>query len=172
MRTRCAGFLVVGLVSVFATVGLSQDGIGQEYLKTEEQHSFAITDQSVIFIDPEIPEFYKGEAPIRITQTPEVKPYLMMLDKDGKPIGYASVPDKDWRNKVFGSISGPLIFLHGARHLILGKVSLGKGYVLESSEDDPLLFECDKEKGYVYRSGKGTVTLPDNRVIVLGPKHQ
>lgn len=56
-----------------------------------------------------------------------------------------------------------------AKHTWIGRHENIRGAipVIDSSKDDPLQFKVDKEKGYVYQKGTGTVTLLDKRVIEL-----
>jgi len=60
----------------------------------------------------------------------------------------------------------PVIWCHGAKHKWIGKITY-KGYVFDSDKENPLQFRVDKDKGYVYVGGRGTVTLPDGRVVKL-----
>lgn len=60
----------------------------------------------------------------------------------------------------------PVLFGHGSRHTLIGRVNL-HGYVFDSDKDEPLLFEVDRDLGYVYRGGKGRVTPPDRASVAL-----
>lgn len=55
----------------------------------------------------------------------------------------------------------------GAEHIMMGKIALNN-YVFDSDPNYPLTFKVVKEKGYVYVSGRGTITLPDHKIIELG----
>jgi hypothetical protein len=57
-------------------------------------------------------------------------------------------------------------YCHKARHTLIGKVIIF-AYVFDSEKDDPLQFIVDKDKGYVYVKGKGTITNPDGKAIKL-----
>lgn len=62
----------------------------------------------------------------------------------------------------------PALWGHGSKHMYIGEVKdIGEGYSFKSAEDDPLQFKVDKDKGYTYVKGKGTVTTPNGRVINL-----
>jgi hypothetical protein len=57
-------------------------------------------------------------------------------------------------------------YCHKARHTLIGEVIIFN-YLFKSDKDDPLQFVVDKEKGYVYVNGKGTITKPDGKIIKL-----
>jgi len=58
----------------------------------------------------------------------------------------------------------PSPWCHGVKHVWVGKATHG-GYTFQSSADDPLQFVVDRNKGYYYEKGKGTVTTPNGKVI-------
>jgi hypothetical protein len=58
----------------------------------------------------------------------------------------------------------PVVWGWGAKHTWLGKLTYA-GYTFDSYSNDPLQFTVDKDKGYVYIKGTGTITLPDGRVV-------
>ena len=58
------------------------------------------------------------------------------------------------------------IWCYGARHTWTGKLTYAD-YTFDSDENDPLQFVIDEHKGYVYVTGKGTVTLPDGSEVTL-----
>lgn len=58
------------------------------------------------------------------------------------------------------------LWCYGAMHTWTGKLAY-EGYTFASDKKDPLKFRLDKDKGYVYISGKGTVTFPNGKVIKL-----
>ena len=60
----------------------------------------------------------------------------------------------------------PSAWCNGTIHVWKGKVTY-EGYTFESSTDDPLQFAVDKDKGYRYVEGKGTVTTPEGKVVEL-----
>lgn len=69
--------------------------------------------------------------------------------------------------KTFMRKSGfPSAWCHGVRHVWIGTATHA-GYTFESSPDDPLRFVVDRDKGYFYEQGTGTVTTPDGKVVVL-----
>ena len=55
---------------------------------------------------------------------------------------------------------GVTLWCHGLRHVFSGRVEHG-GYVLESDPENPLQFVVDRDLGYYYEKGAGTVTSPD-----------
>jgi len=62
------------------------------------------------------------------------------------------------------------LWCNGAKHTWIGRhenIQLGAITLIDSDKENPLQFRIDKEKGYVYQKGKGTVTLPDGKVIKL-----
>lgn len=63
----------------------------------------------------------------------------------------------------------PYLWCNGAKHTWIGRHENIEGAiaVIDSSKDEPLQFKVDKEKGYVYQKGKGTVTLLDGKVVQL-----
>lgn len=60
----------------------------------------------------------------------------------------------------------PSAWCHGFRHVMVGEVTHA-GYTFTSSADDPLQFVVDRDKGYYYEQGTGTVTTPDGDVVSL-----
>ncbi|MGB7297100.1 MAG: hypothetical protein WBC70_16060 [Candidatus Aminicenantales bacterium] len=60
----------------------------------------------------------------------------------------------------------PSVWCHGLTHLFVGTVKVS-GYTFESDASDPLKFTVDRNKGFYYTSGKGTVTAPDGKVTSL-----
>lgn len=60
----------------------------------------------------------------------------------------------------------PVVFCNGAKHILKNKIRM-KNYIFESDTKDPLQFLVDKEKGYIYLSGKGTITMPEGKVMKL-----
>jgi hypothetical protein len=62
---------------------------------------------------------------------------------------------------------GWAIFCWGAKHTWIGTLTYA-GYTFASDAKDPLQFQVDENKGYVYVHGSGTVTQPDKTVVALG----
>ena len=60
----------------------------------------------------------------------------------------------------------PSAWCHGLTHQFVGTVNVF-GYTFESDASDPLKFTVDRDKGFYYTSGKGTVTDPDGKVTNL-----
>jgi len=58
------------------------------------------------------------------------------------------------------------MWAHGVTHVWVGRCSVGD-YVFDGSRWSPLTFRIDKDKGYAYIKGRGTVTLPDGKSISL-----
>lgn len=54
----------------------------------------------------------------------------------------------------------------GSTHTWLGKTE-AFGYVFDSSKDDPLQFRSDRDLGYVYVRGTGTVRTPEGKLVNL-----
>ena len=54
----------------------------------------------------------------------------------------------------------------GVTHTWIGKVKY-EGYLFESDAGKPLVFRVDKDNGYTYVGGKGTVTAPDGKSTTL-----
>lgn len=59
-----------------------------------------------------------------------------------------------------------VIWCYGAEHKWIGVITY-EGYVFDSDKENPLQFRVDKDKGYVYVGGRGTVTTPDGVVVKL-----
>lgn len=55
----------------------------------------------------------------------------------------------------------------GAQHTYRGKVRI-HDCIFDSDDEAPLVFQVNREKGYVYQSGKGVVTNPDGKSFSLG----
>ena len=58
------------------------------------------------------------------------------------------------------------IWADGVTHTWIGRVSYN-GYVFDSDQKQPLSFRVDKDHGYSYVGGKGTVTAPDGKSTTL-----
>jgi hypothetical protein len=69
-----------------------------------------------------------------------------------------------------GSLSiregGLTIWCYGAKHTWRNTLTYG-GHTFASDEEDPLQFTLDRQKGYVYVGGEGSVELPDGTVVAL-----
>jgi len=61
------------------------------------------------------------------------------------------------------------LWCNGAKHTWIGRHENIQGAIalIDSDKENPLQFKIDKEKGYVYQKGKGTVTMSDGKVIKL-----
>jgi hypothetical protein len=59
-----------------------------------------------------------------------------------------------------------VIWCYGAKHTWVGTLTYAD-YTFASDAADPLQFIIDKNRGYVYLSGKGSVTAPDGTVTDL-----
>lgn len=58
------------------------------------------------------------------------------------------------------------VWADGVTHTWIGKVRY-QNFVFDSDANKPLVFRVDKDNGYTYVSGKGTVTTPDGQVTSL-----
>jgi hypothetical protein len=58
------------------------------------------------------------------------------------------------------------IWADGVTHTWVGKVTY-EGYVFDSDGSKPLVFRVDKDNGYTYVGGKGTVTEPNGKSTTL-----
>ncbi len=58
------------------------------------------------------------------------------------------------------------LWCYGAKHTWEGRLTYAN-HVFDSDDENPLQFVVDKDKGYVYLGGKGTVTLPDGTAVTL-----
>ncbi len=58
------------------------------------------------------------------------------------------------------------IWADGVTHTWIGRVSYN-GYIFDSDQNKPLSFRVDKDHGYTYVGGKGTVTAPDGKSTTL-----
>lgn len=59
-----------------------------------------------------------------------------------------------------------VLWCPGAKHAWVGTLTY-KGYTFASDESDPLKFMVDSQGAYKYIGGKGKVTQPDGKVIIL-----
>ncbi len=109
--------------------------------------AFSVTDER--FVDRSIPAGYASDVGIR---------------DEGGSFGIASPPGRNYTVAVYQNRS--VLWSPGSRHTILGKMS-NYGYLFASDSSDPLVFEVDAKLGYVYKSGRGTVTTPDGKVVTL-----
>ena len=55
---------------------------------------------------------------------------------------------------------------YGIKHTWIGKLTYA-GYTFDSNEKRPLQFTVDKDKGYLYVKGKGTVKTPNGEIVKL-----
>jgi hypothetical protein len=60
----------------------------------------------------------------------------------------------------------PVFWAPGVTHTWVGKNNI-LGYTFNSDTDWPLVFKVDEKKGYRYLRGKGSVTMPDGKVVSL-----
>ncbi len=58
------------------------------------------------------------------------------------------------------------IWADGVTHTWIGKCTY-RGYLFDSDAGKPLVFRVDKDNGYTYVGGKGTVTTPDGKSTTL-----
>jgi N-acetylglucosamine kinase-like BadF-type ATPase len=61
---------------------------------------------------------------------------------------------------------GLTIWCYGAKHTWQGKLTYA-GYTFASDATAPLQFMVDKDKGYVYIKGKGSVKFPNGKIVHL-----
>lgn len=84
------------------------------------------------------------------------------------------VPIQGYENGVFSVGGGQVAFMngqlavwcYGAKHQWIGTIDY-EGYIFASDENDPLQFEIDKDAGYKFVAGVGTLTYPDGTQISL-----
>lgn len=62
--------------------------------------------------------------------------------------------------------SGFVLWCYGAEHTWIGEATY-EGYTFASNENNPLRFKVDKNKGYEYISGEGSITMPDGTKVTL-----
>lgn len=60
----------------------------------------------------------------------------------------------------------PSIWCHGLKHVWIGEATF-EGYTFDSRSGDPLQFVVDRDKGYYYEQGTGSVTTSDGKVVKL-----
>jgi len=58
------------------------------------------------------------------------------------------------------------LWCYGAKHTWIGKLTYA-GYTFDSDKDSPLQFVIDKDTGYLYVKGQGTVIFPNGKVKKL-----
>jgi len=112
------------------------------------QEPFTISDDK--FIDRSIPDRYASDVAIKASG-------------DGWDI---SPPPgkKTWKLAMYENQQ--VLWSHGSTHTWIGKSKVF-GYIFDSDPDNPLQFRVDKQKGYVYVQGRGTITTPDGKVVRL-----
>ena len=115
-----------------------------------------------------------------ITSTPTLTPFTIKNESfaasnacDGEGVLEFKTENGDLTATARGDIktfmrqSGlPSAWCHGFRHVWIGE-STYAGYTFNSDPDDPLQFVVDRDKGYYYEQGTGTVTLPNGSVVTL-----
>jgi hypothetical protein len=62
--------------------------------------------------------------------------------------------------------SGLTIWCYGAKHTWQGKLKYA-GYTFASDASTPLQFMVDRDRGYVYVKGKGSVKFPNGKTVHL-----
>ena len=73
----------------------------------------------------------------------------------------------DIQTEMHGNMSmSDVMWSHGLIHQFVGEVKL-YDYIFKSDSGDPLTFTVDREKGYCYVSGAGSVTNPDGKTTTL-----
>lgn len=136
---------------------------GEEATDTLRATGLRIFDVQSIYIDPAYGESRNPDV-IAIAQ-PEVEGpsrIFSVMGQNGEPVVYGVVP---WKGGGTGMVMS--LFANNALHAIIGRFHIPGPYVFQSSTDRPLTFRCDVELGYVYVSGRGTVSLPDGSVLDL-----
>jgi len=79
-----------------------------------------------------------------------------------------SVKGNSFRGRGELSIkNGKTIFwCYGAKHTWIGKLTYAY-YTFDSDKNNPLQFVIDKDKGYLYVKGQGTITFPNGKIRKL-----
>ena len=95
--------------------------------------------------------FTKGGGTMRVTEQPTGR-----CRAEGQ-VEVSRQPDGTYKEHMWA---------HGVTHIWVGKCSVGD-YVFDGSRWSPLTFRVDKDKGYTYVKGRGTVTMPDGKSIRL-----
>ncbi len=99
----------------------------------------------------------KTKVKFRQTKEMETKGELL-IDTTGEGYLLEFVADMDMRTGKMHNMTG----LFGPDiPCSIGR--LGRGLIIESSEDDSLTFKIDRKMGYVYVKGTGVLRLPDGR---------
>ena len=60
----------------------------------------------------------------------------------------------------------PSVWCHGLHHRFVGHVEI-EGYAFDSDASDPLEFAVDRDDGFHYVAGTGTVEQPNGDVVTL-----
>jgi hypothetical protein len=147
-------FSILGLwILLLMFVNLSQSTIAQKtahqlapLLPVFMRSSFALQDERLIdrYVEPD-----RGE--IQISSIPSGGSRL-----EGN-VTFRVGPDGRLR---------PVIWAHGVKHTWIGRHEV-QDHIFEGDPNWPLVFRVDKDKGYVYLRGRGTVTTPDGILIRL-----
>lgn len=85
----------------------------------------------------------------------------------------ADVQIKSVKGSSFG-VGGKISIINGqvafwcysAKHTWIDKLTYA-GYTFDSDKDNPLQFVIDKDKGYLYVKGQGTVIFPNGKKVKL-----
>ncbi|MBI4633455.1 MAG: hypothetical protein HY742_06160 [Deltaproteobacteria bacterium] len=62
-----------------------------------------------------------------------------------------------------------MIGVHGCTEEYHGRINYGNGFIIESLEGDPLVFETDRNIGFVYKKGSGVLKFPDGKSFTFPP---
>jgi hypothetical protein len=82
--------------------------------------------------------------------------------QNGKPI----ITTQGEVQYSFFSAGMPSPWCGGLQHVWIGTVEF-EDYKFESDAENPLMFRVDRERGYIYLSGTGTITTPDGASVDL-----
>ena len=117
-------------------------------LINEKQESNGLALKELTLEYPIDEEAYPSNEPIIITQKNDNSDYTV----NGK-ILHAFV---GFENNV--AKFKAILYANGSLHKIVGRVKMYDD-IFESEQDDPMIFQCVYGKGYVYKEGKGKITI-------------
>lgn len=160
-------FIIVPFIIILS----SCSGDTKDWQSVKKQNTIQAYEQ---FIKEYPQSIYKDSADIKIKETLFIiedfsasnacdgKGTVELQMEDGQLIATLS-DDVDIIMRTNGL---PSMWCHGLTHVWIGKGVLKK-YTFDSNADDPLQFIVDKEIGYYYKQGSGSIITPEGEVIRL-----
>lgn len=173
--------LLLPLILLIGLVGCTTISDSQQNPDTSETNKIKPTETAVPPIATAVPPTSTSVPPTntRIPPTATIKPTPFILKEKAFEANILETCNTDIAiTDVVGDglmievLSGTLsirqggftVWCYGAKHTWMGSL-VYDGYTFISDNNNPLQFMIEKDRGYVYLKGSGSVTYPDGKVI-------